>query len=233
MFRRESVFRSCESFVGEQFIQSRGRLFARDVSPFVFVGVEASDVGLKPRAVLKKIGDLRVQPRLDLKVAPLTKAQQIPPRAVGFITIKVMNSKDAPFRYDFTLTALRDAQRVSSSHVVVRNDRNLSVPTECEWADVRASVITRRPLPFAVLAGLVAMTTSDAAMTGLGAHAVADLAPTGRIVVLDVKPVSHLLLSFSRTLSRICSTDSSGEKPKRYAQSASFAAMLLMIELLS
>lgn len=86
---------SCFPFVFQQFIKPAHYLVSREISAFVFFGVESSDVRFQPCRVLKHPRLFRVNLALNVEMTSLTKSQQIKPFVIGLVAVKVVCCKNS------------------------------------------------------------------------------------------------------------------------------------------
>ena len=64
-----------------------------EILALVFVGVEACDVRLGPVGVFEEKRGFGIDAGLNGKVATLAKGHEVPPDAIGFVAVKVMDGK--------------------------------------------------------------------------------------------------------------------------------------------
>src|SRR6185312_12784224 len=78
--------------------QLRHYLIARAVHAQVFQRIESGNIGFQPFGMFEHIRLLRINPRLYGQMAALAESETVPPDAIGFVSVKVVNRQTVSIR---------------------------------------------------------------------------------------------------------------------------------------
>lgn len=171
---------------GQQLVKPRVHLLAREVRPFILLGVEACDVRFQPFAVLEEKRNVGIYLVLKLQVAFLAKGKLVPPCVVRLVAVEMMDRQNAPLR--LRQAAQFNVGRNGEKHCLWLRDSHPSQVVgrlQAHRNAVPASLVTIGPFPSvrAWDACHVWVSASNAPVATFGARGRAEVFPVCSVVV--------------------------------------------------